>query len=107
MDFKYVICSSLVHSTDPRKVIRSAPGQPIGPRDPLPVLELELSQYRVASIPGVQWPPLVGGAIGYVGYECILYFEPQTARDDMKDVLKVPELLFIPPDIIVAVDYFF
>ncbi|KAF1815569.1 anthranilate synthetase [Eremomyces bilateralis CBS 781.70] len=92
---------------DPRKVLRSGPGQPVGPRDPLPVLEEELSRYRVASVPGVQLPPLIGGAIGYVGYDCVAYFEPRTARDDMKDVLEVPESLFMLFDTVVAVDHFY
>lgn len=90
-----MICSSLIHPTDPARSSILVPGQPIGPRDPLPVLEPELSQYRVASIPGVQLPPLVGGAISYVGYDCISYFEPRTARDDIKDALKVPKSLFM------------
>jgi anthranilate synthase component I len=55
----------------------------------------------------VQLPPLIGGAIGYVGYDCVAYFEPRTARDDMKDVLKVPESLFMLFDTIVAVDHFY
>ena len=55
----------------------------------------------------MQLPPLIGGAIGYVGYDCVTYFEPRTARDDMEDVLKVPESLFMLFDTIVAVDHFF
>lgn len=51
-------------------------------------------------------PPLTGGAIGYVGYDCVRYFEPKTARP-MKDVLKVPESLFMLFDTIVAFDRFF
>ena len=51
-------------------------------------------------------PPLAGGAIGYVGYDCVRYFEPRTARK-MKDVVKVPESLFMLFDTIVAFDHFF
>ena len=51
-------------------------------------------------------PPLAGGAIGYVGYDCVRYFEPKTARP-MKDVLKVPESLFMLFDTIIAFDHFF
>ena len=61
----------------------------------------------MATIPGAQLPPLIGGAIGYVGYDCVAYFEPKTARDYMKDVLQVPESLFMLFDTIVAVDHFF
>ncbi|KAI4139502.1 MAG: hypothetical protein LQ340_007994, partial [Diploschistes diacapsis] len=51
-------------------------------------------------------PPLAGGAIGYVGYDCVRYFEPRTARP-LKDVLEVPESLFMIFDTIVAFDHFF
>ena len=70
------------------------------------MLEKELAQYREAVIPGLVLPPLTGGAIGYVGYDCVRYFEPRTARE-MKDVLKVPESLFMLFDTIVAFDHFF
>ena len=90
---------------DPRKILKTGPGH--GPEDdPLPFLEEELAQYREAVIPGLILPPLTGGAIGYVGYDCVRYFEPRTARG-MKDVLKVPESLFMLFDTIVAFDHFF
>jgi anthranilate synthase component 1 len=77
-------------------------GEPI---DPLPALEAELSKSKVAHVPGLNLPPLTGGAIGYVGYDCVRYFEPKTARP-MKDVLQVPESLFMLYDTIVAFDRF-
>ncbi|KAI9675095.1 MAG: hypothetical protein M1817_001503 [Caeruleum heppii] len=90
---------------DPRKILKTGPGY--GPEtDPLPLLESELSQCRVATVPGLNLPPLTGGAIGYVGYDCVRYFEPKTARP-MEDVLKVPESLFMLFDTIVAFDHFF
>ncbi|KAJ5256548.1 ADC synthase [Penicillium angulare] len=90
---------------DPRKVIKTGAGH--GPEaDPLPHLEEELSQFRVATVPGLVLPPLTAGAIGYVGYDCVRYFEPKTARP-MKDILGVPESLFMLFDTIVAFDHFF
>lgn len=90
---------------NPLKVIKSGPGH--GPEeDPLPRLEKELAQYRVASVPSLRLPPLTGGVIGYVGYDCVRYFEPKTARP-MKDVLKLPESFFMLYDTIVAFDHFF
>lgn len=74
--------------------------------DPLTELEKELSQYRVAKLPGVNLPPMSGGAIGYVAYDCVKYFEPRTARP-LKDVLKTPESVFMFYDTIVAFDHFF
>lgn len=49
---------------------------------------------------------MAGGAVGYVGYDCVRYFEPKTARP-MKDVLKIPESLFMLYDTIVAFDKFY
>jgi anthranilate synthase component 1 len=90
---------------DPRKVIKTGPGH--GPAaDPLPLLAEELALYREATIPGLILPPLTGGAIGYVGYDCVRYFEPRTARP-MKDVLKVPESLFMLFDTVIAFDHFY
>lgn len=57
-------------------------------------------------IPSSNIPPLAGGAIGYVGYDCVQYFEPKTKRE-MKDVLEVPESVFMLFDTIVAFDHFF
>lgn len=90
---------------DPRKVIKTGPGH--GPEaDPLPLLERELAQHREAVVPGLVLPPLTGGAIGYVGYDCVRYFEPKTARP-MIDVLQVPEAFFMFFDTIIAFDHFF
>ena len=72
----------------------------------MPYLQEELSKSREAVVPGLDLPPLTGGAIGYVGYDCVRYFEPRTARP-MKDVLKVPESLFMLFDTIVAFDHAF
>ena len=92
-------------TTDPRKVLKT--GQGHGPQcDPLPGLEEELSQCRVATVPGLVLPPLTGGAIGYVGYDCVQYFEPKTARP-LEDVLKLPESFFMLYDTIVAFDHFY
>ncbi|KAF2016919.1 anthranilate synthase-like protein component I [Aaosphaeria arxii CBS 175.79] len=91
---------------DPRKVTKTGPGHG-EEKDPLPALEKELAKSRVATIPSISFPPLMGGAVGYVGYDCVKYFEPKTRRDDMKDVLEVPESLFMLYDTVVAFDHFF
>jgi anthranilate synthase component 1 len=89
----------------PRKVLKTGAGH--GEEvDPLPALQKELSKYKTAAIPSLELPPLTVGAIGYVGYDCIRYFEPKTVRP-MKDVLGVPESLFMLFDTIVAFDRFF
>jgi anthranilate synthase component 1 len=89
----------------PRKVLKTGEGHGKSV-DPLPALEAELAKSRVAQVPGLRLPPLTGGAIGYVGYDCVRYFEPKTARP-MQDVLKVPESLFMLFDTIIAFDRFY
>lgn len=90
---------------NPRKILQTGPGY--GEEvDPLPALEKELAEYVVADLPELKLPPLTGGAIGYVGYDCVRYFEPKTARP-LKDVLQIPESLFMLFDTIVAFDRFF
>jgi anthranilate synthase component 1 len=88
----------------PRRVIKTGPteGTEI---DPLILLEKELADIKQAQLPGV--PKLSGGAIGYISYDCIKYFEPKTRNDDLKDVLKVPESLLMLFDLIVAYDNVF
>jgi len=91
--------------SDPRNILKTGAGHG-EETDPLPLLEKKLSQCRVAKVPGLNLPPLTGGAIGYVGYDCVRYFEPRTKRD-MKDILKVPESFFMLFDTVIAVDHFF
>src|SRR5690554_6753492 len=73
--------------------------------DPLIGLQKELSKYRPAKFPGLNLPSMTGGALGYVAYDCVKYFEPRTKRD-LKDVLGVPESYFMLCDTIVAFDHF-
>ncbi|CCX12621.1 Similar to Anthranilate synthase component 1; acc. no. P00899 [Pyronema omphalodes CBS 100304] len=90
---------------DPRKVLKTGTGH--GEEvDPLDGLQAELAQYRPAKIPGLSLPPITGGALGYVSYDCVKYFEPRTKRD-LKDILHIPESLFMICDTIVAFDHFF
>ncbi|VEU23126.1 DEKNAAE104143 [Brettanomyces naardenensis] len=88
---------------DPRKIITTGPlaGKEI---DPLILLEEELKNVRQAQLPGI--PFLSGGAIGYISYDCIKYFEPTTKRP-LKDVLKLPEAALMLFDQIVAFDNVF
>ncbi|KAI2642280.1 anthranilate synthase component 1 [Xylaria nigripes] len=92
----------------PRKVIKTGAGHGEAV-DPLPLLQKELAERVVAHVPDLKLPPLTGGAIGYVGYDCVRYFEPKTARSmkDMTDPLNIPESLFMLFDTVVAFDSFF
>ncbi|GMM33846.1 anthranilate synthase [Saccharomycopsis crataegensis] len=69
--------------------------------DPLDVLEQNMKNFRQAPLPGI--PALSGGAIGYISYDCIKYFEPKTRRE-LKDVLKLPESYLMLFNSVVAFD---
>ncbi|KAF4342323.1 anthranilate synthase component I [Fusarium beomiforme] len=89
---------------NPRKVLATGDGyEHTG--DPLKTLAAELSNDRVLDIPSLRLPKLSGGAVGYVSYDCIKYFEPKTDRP-LKDNLQIPEALFMLFDTIVALDHF-
>lgn len=47
-----------------------------------------------------------GGAIGYVSYDCVQYFETKTARD-LKDPIGMPESVFLLSDTLIAYDHLF
>ncbi|TID31142.1 hypothetical protein CANINC_000250 [Pichia inconspicua] len=88
----------------PRRLIKTGPTEN-NEVDPLILLENELADVKQAQLPGI--PNLSGGAIGYISYDCIKYFEPTTRNDDLKDVLKVPEAILMMFDLIVAYDNVF
>lgn len=88
----------------PRRIIKTGPTEN-SEVDPLILLEDELSGLKQAQLPGV--PQLSGGAIGYISYDCIKYFEPTTRNDNLKDTLKLPESFLMLFDLIVAYDNVF
>lgn len=88
----------------PRKIIKTGPTEGIE-TDPLNILQSEMDNCKMATnIPGL--PKLSGGAIGYISYDCVRYFEPRTERP-LKDILKVPEAYLMLCDTIIAYDHFF
>lgn len=88
----------------PRKSIITGNGH--GPDcDPLELLEKELKGFKQVQLASV--PSLSGGAIGYVGYDCVRYFEPKTRRETQKDPLKLPEAALMLFDTVVAFDHVF
>ena len=73
-----------------------APGE-----DPLHVVEHEFERVRPARIEGL--PRFVGGAVGYLSYDTVRYFErlPATAADE----LDVPDAAFLLADTLVIFDH--
>ena len=69
--------------------------------DPLHVLKAELARYRPVILPGL--PRLVGGLVGYLGYECVRFFErlPETTVAE----LDVPDAAFMAPATLAIFDH--
>lgn len=51
----------------------------------------------------LQLPPLVGGLVGYLGYDCVRYFEP--IGEMLPDQLDMPEMLWMLTDTVVCFDH--
>jgi anthranilate synthase component I len=72
-----------------------------GDDDPLTVLRGEMAAYQPVAVPGL--PRFTGGAVGFLGYDAVRYFErlPAAAEDD----LNLPEAVFMLVDTLVAFDH--
>ncbi len=70
--------------------------------DPLGELEKALSPYRTP--PAVNLPHFAGGAVGYIAYDAINYFEP-TVPPHARDDLNVPDFYFIVPEVVLIFDH--
>lgn len=71
-------------------------------RDPLAELESLMSAYRIAPQP--ELPVFRGGAVGYLGYDAVRWFEPTIPAAE-KDELGVPDMMFHLADTVVAFDH--
>ena len=69
--------------------------------DILDVLRAELQRFHPADLPGL--PRFSGGAVGYLGYDVVRFFErlPQTAEA----VLEIPDAVFLLADTLVVFDH--
>jgi anthranilate synthase component I len=69
--------------------------------DPLDALKIELEGVKPVRLEGLR--RLVGGAVGYIGYDIVRYFErlPETTASD----LDLPEMAFLLPDTLVIFDH--
>ena len=70
-------------------------------QDPLHVIKRHFQTVNPVPLEGL--PRLVGGAVGYMSYDIVRYFEdlPSTASDD----LNVPTVAFMLPDTLVIFDH--
>lgn len=69
--------------------------------DILDVLKTELARHTPAAVDGL--PRLSGGAVGYLGYDVVRFFErlPETAEH----VLDIPDAVFLLADTLVVFDH--
>ena len=88
--------------TNPYKIITSGPNEPAGEIDPLLPVEEEMSKHKLVPVDGL--PGFHGGAVGYIAYDAIRYFEPrvQAAADDPQGV---PESVFMFSDTVLVFDH--
>ena len=87
--------------TEPYKVVKTGPGQPYGEVDPLTLIEEELDRHTLVSIRGL--PRFHGGAVGFMAYDVVRYFEPVPPPE--KDPLGLPEAMFLFVDTLLVFDH--
>ena len=69
--------------------------------DILDVLKAELGRFRPASLSGL--PRFVGGAVGYLGYDVVRFFE--SLPESAEAVLDIPDAVFLLADTLVIFDH--
>ena len=72
--------------------------------DPLAELQRLMARFRAVDIPGL--PPFSGGAVGYIGYDAVRFFEP-TVGEPPPDQLGLPEMVFMVTDTFLVFDHRF
>ncbi|MCL0028647.1 anthranilate synthase component I [Dehalococcoidia bacterium] len=77
--------------TEPGKVFKTGRGQEYGEVDPLLPIGEELAKYQLAVLPEVE--RFNGGAVGYVSYDAVRYFENLPSPEE--DPLGLPESVFM------------
>ena len=88
--------------TEPYKVVQTGPGQPEGEIDPLSLVEEEMGQYQIIPVEGL--PGFHGGAVGYLAYDAIRYFEPRVPPMP-EDPQGLPESVFMFGETILIFDH--
>ena len=88
--------------TEPYRVVRTGPGEAEGAVDPLTPIEQELSRFQPVPVAGL--PRFLGGAVGYVAFECVRYFEPRV-QPNPNDRLGLPESVFLFTDTLLVFDH--
>ncbi|MDA1281311.1 MAG: anthranilate synthase component I [Chloroflexi bacterium] len=88
--------------TEPLEVLRTGPGESGGEVDPLDLLKARMESVQYARMAGL--PRFSGGAVGYVSYDAIKYFEPRVPQAPGSGV-DVPESVFMLADGLLIFDH--
>ncbi len=70
--------------------------------DPLRELEKIMARYRPVRLP--ELPRFVGGAVGFISYDAVRFFEPSVGELP-PDVLGVPDMIFMVTDTLLIFDH--
>ena len=70
--------------------------------DPLKALQAEMSRFKPVRLP--ELPRFIGGAIGFVSYDTVRFFEP-TVGDMPKETLGLPDMVFMVTDTLLIFDH--
>jgi len=70
--------------------------------DPLKELERLMARYQPVEVSGL--PIFSGGAVGFLSYESVRFFEPTVPRAD-KDDLNIPDAYFVVSDSLLIFDH--
>ena len=87
--------------TAPYRVVRTGENQPESAVDPLTIVENELSRFKPVFVDGL--PRFLGGAVGYLSYDCVSYFEPRVPK--RASTLTIPESVFLFTDTLIVFDH--
>ncbi len=87
--------------TEPYRVLRTGPEEKAGAVDPLVLIQQELGKYKL--IPLDELPRFHGGAVGYLGYDAVRYFEELPSPE--ADPLKLPESILMFTDTLLVFDH--
>ena len=72
--------------------------------DPLSELESIMEKFRPVDARALGLPLFSGGAVGYLGFDCVRYFEPRVGNPP-SDVLGLPDAVFLVTDTLVIFDH--
>ncbi|PVV04171.1 hypothetical protein BB560_001340, partial [Smittium megazygosporum] len=88
--------------SNPSKVLIIGENYPLS-GDPLVFLQEEIEKIEYVKDPDTIIEPVSCGAYGYIGYDCVQYFEPKTACG-YEDKIGTPDSIFLICDTVIVFD---